>query len=248
MVGPDHSNEDGFSTVTDPCPTNIDKIPYSFVLIGSAKNHKMTKPLLCLFDSGSTSSWIKKSSIPAGCNGTTTTVVTGQTMAGTFTSNQALTCNNVSFPEFFRARSFESVGARIFFSECRYDVIFGRDLISQMGLILDFKDGYMEWDGQNVVMRAFPDQPSTGPSGISDPPIASQMFSEMLEEGLSAHDDSFNGSGEAYPDDLPELCPRSPYTPYEEDYDDLPDLGPRTPYTPNTTETFQVSEYPSSWL
>ena len=146
-------------------------------------------------------------------------MVTGQTMAGTFTSNQALTCNNVSFPEFFRSRSFESIGARIFFSECRYDVIFGRDLISQMGLILDFKDGYMEWDGQNVVMRAFPDPPSTGPNGISDPPIASQMFSEMLEEELSAHDDSYNGS-DGDPDDLPDLCPR----------------------TPHITESFQVSE------
>ena len=211
--------EDGFAANADPAneaidKIAIDKIPYSFVLIGDAKGHKIKKPLLCLFDSGSTSTWIKKTSIPPGCNGTTTTTVTGQTMAGTFTSSQALTCNNVTFPEFFRSCSFESFTTRIFFSECRYDVIFGRDMISKMGLVLDFKDQYMEWDGQNVAIRAFPDQPIlSGPNQVPDPPIADQMFLDMLEEDLLDNDDAYIVSEPADKihnwDQVPNLIPRS---------------------------------------
>ena len=137
--------EDGFASFSESNSTiYVDKVPYSFVLIDDAKGHKIQKPLLCLFDTGFTLTWIKKKSIPPGCNGTTTSKVTGQTMAGTFTSNQALTCNNVTFQEFVRSRSFESINARIYFSDCRYNVIFGRDDISQMGLIMDLKEDFMD--------------------------------------------------------------------------------------------------------
>ena len=52
--------EDSFATIAEPISTNdVDKVPYSFVLIGNVKGHKIEKPFLCLFDTGSTSTWIK---------------------------------------------------------------------------------------------------------------------------------------------------------------------------------------------
>jgi hypothetical protein len=111
-------------------------------------------------------------------------------MAGTFTSNQAVKCNNVTFPEFFRSRSLASIDARLFFSDCRYDVIIGRDVISQMGLIMDFKEDFLDWDGRTIVMRPFPDEPrQSSPNQVGDPPIADQMFVNMLEEELE--DDAY---------------------------------------------------------
>ena len=61
-----------------------------------------------------------------------------------------------------------------------------------MGLILDFKTNFMEWDGQSVVMRPFPEEPQpSSPNQIPEPPIADQLFVNMLEEELLDNDNAF---------------------------------------------------------
>ena len=102
------------------------------------KEH-LPKPLLCLLDSGTTSCWIT-------CNAIPMSAITNQTLAGTFSSNQELTLSNTLFPEFHRARSIDNIQAKIFDQPCQYDMIVGCDLMSELGIILDFKNKTITWD------------------------------------------------------------------------------------------------------
>ena len=82
--------------------TNQEFIP--MVLLMSAtiiKVHFNGQLLLCLLDSGTTSSWIARKQFPKGVFGKTVQTVSNQTMAGTFSSNQQVELEGVVYPEFF---------------------------------------------------------------------------------------------------------------------------------------------------
>jgi len=103
---------------TDPKDRPLDKIPYSLALCGSIQNVRSDETLLVLFDSGSTSSWINKSSLPRNVRGRKVEAISGQTMAGTLKSSVEVTLSHVTFPEFFWNRMLESIPARVFTAEC----------------------------------------------------------------------------------------------------------------------------------
>ena len=63
------------------------------------------RPLLCLLDSWSTYSWIKKAVLPSGVNGKTVDSFSNQTLAGVLKSNQAIEEVAIQFPEFHRLRT-----------------------------------------------------------------------------------------------------------------------------------------------
>ena len=110
-------------------PTSLDVLPFSTVLVCSIQNHTLDSPLLCLFDSGSMSTWIKRSAIPRGVVGRAVSSITSQTMAGNFSSNQAVTLEHITLPEFMKNHHFNSLEAHLLFQDCRYDIIFGRDAL-----------------------------------------------------------------------------------------------------------------------
>ena len=60
-------------------------------------------------------------------------------VSGTFTSNQEIQLEQVMLPEFFKTRKIDYVQAKIFTTPCQYDMILGRDLLNDLGIILDFK-------------------------------------------------------------------------------------------------------------
>ena len=60
-----------------------------------------SKPLLCLLDSGATSTWIARRRLPKDVVINTVPMVSNQTMAGTFSSNKQVELKGVVFPEFF---------------------------------------------------------------------------------------------------------------------------------------------------
>ena len=82
--------------------------------------------------------------------------MTSQTLAGTFTSNQEVQLEQVMLPEFFKTRKLDHVNAKIFDTQCCYDMILGRDLLNDLGLILEFKNESMEWDQAQIAMRSYP--------------------------------------------------------------------------------------------
>ncbi len=109
---------------------DVDLIPFSVALVGRIQRTSKTDHLLLvLFDSGSKTSWFNRKAVPLGVNGQTCTMIEGTTMAGTFKSNQALWLEDIHFPEFDKHKTLDGMSARIFNAECRYDIIFGRDVL-----------------------------------------------------------------------------------------------------------------------
>ena len=121
------------------------------------QNCKAEKPLVCLFDSGSSHTWFKRKSLPKGCNPIKCERISSSTLAGSLNSNQQVELQRLVFPEFFKTRFVDSAKARVFDNtQCRYDVIFGRDFLRELTMRLDFSKNKMSWDECHVPMRTFP--------------------------------------------------------------------------------------------
>ena len=71
-------------------------------------------------------------------------------------SNLAVTVENLMFPEFFQTSKLMEVEARVFHTPCRYDAILGREVLKEMGVVLNFKTRTMKWDESIVPMKLFP--------------------------------------------------------------------------------------------
>ncbi len=106
-------------------------------------------------------------------------------MAGTFKSNQALWLEDVHFPEFDKHKTLDGMSARIFNAECRYDIIFGRDVLRRLGMKIDFDDDIMEWrDAEtNVPMRPLTEMLKMNANDDRD--LSMQLF-------IDTYDDSTN--------------------------------------------------------
>ena len=82
--------------------------------------------------------------------------VTNHTIAGSFSSSQEVTLAQVHLPEFHRTRTLTTMKARIFEANCRYDLILGRDLLTSLGIVINFENKTMIWDHSQVPMRQYP--------------------------------------------------------------------------------------------
>ena len=76
------------------------------------------------------------------------------TLAGEMDSSLTVQLQGLSFPEFFKKRTMD-LECRVFQSYCRYDAIIGRDLMSEIGVKLDFKNKLVQWDGMSVDMKVY---------------------------------------------------------------------------------------------
>ena len=59
-------------------------------------------------------------------------------MAGTFSSNQQVELEGVVFLEFFQTWRLDNIEARIFNSDCHYNMIIGQDILNALGISMDF--------------------------------------------------------------------------------------------------------------
>ena len=110
--------------------------------------------------------------------------LTGATVAGTFSSSLALQLDQIVFPEFFKQRSLNDVSVRIFTSECRYDIIFGRDVCTRLGLHIDFENKILSWDDAVVATRPYPVR---SPFDISNDPVqqlATELYMDVYDDDL----------------------------------------------------------------
>ena len=92
--------------------TNQEFIP--MVLLLSTTTQRVGfrgQPLLCLLDSGATSSWIARRRLPKGVVINTVPTVSNQTMARMFSSNKQVELKGVVFPEFFHTWKLDNVWA-----------------------------------------------------------------------------------------------------------------------------------------
>ena len=86
---------------------------------------------------------------------------TNQTLAGTFLANKELTLYNAILPEFYRSRHMNKITMKIFHQECRYDMIIGRDLLNELGIVLNFNDKTITWEKAQIIMRTYPSNKTT---------------------------------------------------------------------------------------
>ena len=128
----------------------------TFVIIRQIKQSSVSHSLLCLFDSGATTSWIHRHGLPKGCHGQTGDSITNGTMPGTFTSDQAVLHHEITFPEFSSSITYEEMSAHIFHSPCSYDIVFGQDECRLLGIHLNFEDNLIEFIDQTLLMKEYP--------------------------------------------------------------------------------------------
>ena len=117
--------------------------------------------MLCLLDSGTTGCWISRKKLPPAIHTNKIPAVTNHTLASSFTADESIILKNVLLPEFHRTRPLDTLQAKIFDQTCCYDMILGRDLMNDLGIVLNFDSKSMEWDKSVVAMREHPINTST---------------------------------------------------------------------------------------
>ena len=167
--------------------TNQEFIP--MVLLMSATIQKVCcngQLLLCLLDSGATSSWIARKQLPKGVFSRTVQTVSNQTRARTFSSNQQVELEGVVFLEFFWMWRLDNIKARIFNSDCHYDMNISHDVLNALGISMDFAKKEIMRDKTVVPICSFP---CTDEDDLS---ITQQLLHDFLDEGYD--DDDINVS------------------------------------------------------
>ena len=107
--------------------------------------------------------------------------VTNQTLAGNFTANEEVKLHDILLPEFHKTQCLQTLMAKIFDQGCRYDMILGRSLMNELGIVLNFNNKSMTWDGSTVAMHAYDHN--------SDPTmLATNLLLDVINSRLEAND------------------------------------------------------------
>lgn len=172
-------------------------LPIVLAIAGRIQGTPWGKALVVLLDSGSTTSWMNRKSMPKGVHGYTVDAVTGSTLAGDFTSKEQVCINDIVLPEFNSKQALHKLGAKVFDADCRYDMILGRDFLRAFGVKMDFEDNTIVVNDVSRSMRAFPK-----PKQEDDELLAVDvLLHEYLDEQEVNDEDSLS-SDEAYADIL----------------------------------------------
>jgi len=75
-----------------------DRVPMASCVVHSFQEQKSGRPLLVLFDSGSSGTWWNARSLPKGCTPTRGKQLKSSTLAGTFESNLQVKAEHILFP------------------------------------------------------------------------------------------------------------------------------------------------------
>ena len=139
------------------------------------------KPFLCLLDSGATGCWISRSKLLPHIHTYQVASVTNQTLAGNFTANEEIKLHNILLPKFHKTRRIQTLMAKIFDNGCRYDMILGRNLMNDLGIVLDFNNKSIVRDGSMVTMRGYDQnqEPTT---------LATNLLLDVLDSHLEVND------------------------------------------------------------
>ena len=91
---------------------------------------------------------------------------------------------NVLLPEFHRTHRLDTLEAKIFDQTCHYDMILGRDLMDDLGIVLNFELKSMEWDKAIVAMREHP-------INMSTTSFAMNLLLDAIDGSLDNNDSTF---------------------------------------------------------
>ena len=109
-------------------------------------------------------------------------------MAGTFSSSLSVQLQHITLPEYFKHRTYHDLPAQVMITDCRYDIIFGRDACRLFGIKIDFDNDITTIDNETVRMRAFPSSNTLHHDDLSLS-FAEAIYIDTLEEDLFPNDD-----------------------------------------------------------
>ena len=153
----------------------------TFVVVHQIQQLSVSHSLLCLIDSGATTSWIHCQALPKGCHGQTVDSITNGTMAGTSTSDQAVLLHEITLPEFSSSITYEEISAYIFHSPCHYNIVFGQDLCHLLCIHLNFEDDLMEFKDQTLLMKEYPSDANLSTSKLSQELLLDWLDDDILD-------------------------------------------------------------------
>jgi hypothetical protein len=130
----------------------------------------MTRRLIVLFDPGSTQSHMKGDALPKGATPRVHQQMRqATTLGGETNCNRSVALQGITFPEFTRSMK---VDAHEFWihnnSNVRYDVIIGRDLLTELKLDICHSDGTMLMEGRKILMKKRGEVPTSFSRGRRD--------------------------------------------------------------------------------
>ena len=70
-------------------------------------------------------------------------------------ANEEVKLHDVVLPKFHKTRRLQTLMAKIFDQGCHYDMILGRNLMNELGIVLNFDNKSMTWDGSTVAMHEY---------------------------------------------------------------------------------------------
>ena len=142
--------------------TKIENVPCTILQVQYIQEKSITKPLLILFDPGSTRSYINRKSLPAEAKPQIhREMLAATTLSGESTTNESVVLRNIIFPEFTRSLKMETCVMWVFDNpNVRYDAIVGRDLLQELKIDICYSDFMMKMEGRRVLMKRSDEKPS----------------------------------------------------------------------------------------
>ena len=113
------------------------------------------KPLRTLWDSGGGNTMVNKRALPPGAEiKVDPNARPCQTVAGVFNANQSTKLRGGILPEFDSHRRIYGITATVFDDpNCSHDIIIGRDLLDELGIVIDFQNHCVKWLDRTVLMK-----------------------------------------------------------------------------------------------
>ena len=130
-------------------------VPLSLVVFKRIGDKPSEKPLRVLFDSGGAKTMIHSRSLPKDATvKVDSNVKPCTTVSGTYNANRSVRLRDGIFPEFDKHRRIYGVKAMVFDEPtCPYDIILGRDLLDDLGIVIDFKNHHVKWMENYIFMK-----------------------------------------------------------------------------------------------
>ena len=119
--------------------------------IGTVNSRKFLKVLL---DSGSMVTLIHKRALPKGVQGKLLSEAKNMTtLAGNMSASRMVKLRDLRLPEFNKNMNIEEHKALVFDANCRYDIIFGSDFLTKVGMKINYEEKVVEWYDSKLPLR-----------------------------------------------------------------------------------------------
>ena len=119
--------------------------------IGTINSRKFLKVLL---DSGSMVTLIHKRALPKGVQGKLLTEAKKMTtLAGSMSASRMVKLRDLRLPEFSKNMNIEEHKSLFFDTPCRYDIIFGSDFLTKVGMKINYEEKVVEWYDSKLPVR-----------------------------------------------------------------------------------------------